>query len=94
MVFDHIARMAYTARSHRARLKKSGREVIALSHAQLAEFVGNSIELSGHSGRILALSQRGSHRLKPTQTACIERSVRLLSLVVPTMEKAGARCAA
>jgi len=72
-----------------ARLQESGREVIELSAAQIAEFAGNAIELSGHDGRILALSQRAFASLQAEQIARIERSARLLPLTVPTIEMAG-----
>ncbi|KAB2902738.1 MAG: amidinotransferase [Burkholderiaceae bacterium] len=150
MVLDHLARVAYTARSHRAspvllerfsahfnfepmvfdtadasgkpiyhtnvlmcvatefaligldlltdparaaevrsRLQESGREVIALAPAQIAEFAGNAIELSGREGRILALSQRAFDSLTPEQRRRIGRSTRLVPLAVPTIEMAG-----
>lgn len=72
-----------------ARLEESGREVIELSAAQIAEFAGNAIELSGRDGRILALSQRAFASLQAKQIARIERSARLLPLTVPTIEMAG-----
>ena len=150
MVLDHIARVAYTARSHRAdplalerfcthfnyepmvfdtadatgqpiyhtnvlmcvatefaligldtftdpqraadvraRLEESGREVIALSQTQIAEFAGNAIELSGQGGRLLALSRRACDSLRADQKTRIERSARLVPLAVPTIELAG-----
>jgi hypothetical protein len=150
MVLDHIARVAYTARSHRAdplvlerfcthfryepmvfdtadatgqpiyhtnvlmcvatefaligldtftdpcraaevraRLEESGREVIALDQAQIAEFAGNAIELSGRGGRLLALSRRACDSLTDDQKRRIERSARLVPLAVPTIELAG-----
>ena len=73
----------------RARLEESGREVIALSAAQIAEFADNAIELSGHGGRLLALSQRACDSLTAAQKAVIGRSARLLPLSVPTVEMAG-----
>jgi hypothetical protein len=73
----------------RARLQESGREVIALSARQIADFAGNAIELSGRDGRILALSQRACDSLTVAQKAAIERSARLLPLSVPTVEMAG-----
>jgi hypothetical protein len=73
----------------RARLQESGREVIALSARQIADFAGNAIELSGRDGRILALSQRAYASLSEEQKAAIERSARLLPLSVPTVEMAG-----
>lgn len=73
----------------RARLEESGREVIALTAAQIGEFAGNALELSGRDGRLLALSQRAMASLQPAQRAAIERSARLLPLAVPTIETAG-----
>ncbi|GAB7531459.1 arginine deiminase-related protein [Pseudomonas sp. 3A(2025)] len=150
MVFDHLARVAYTARSNRAdplalerfsthfnfepmvfdtadeagqpvyhtnvlmcvatdfalvgfgtfsdapraeevrrRLQESGREVIDLDNAQIKQFAGNAIELSGRDGRILALSQRAYDSLNAEQRTRIERSARLVPLSVPTIEMAG-----
>ena len=71
------------------RLTQSGREVIALSPAQIAEFAGNALELSGREGRLLALSSRAMASLTSTQIAVIERSARLVPLAVPTIELAG-----
>jgi len=86
--FDNMPNTARAAEV-RARLEESGRDVIALSAAQIADFAGNAIELSGHDGRILALSQRAFDSLTNTQKARIERSARLLPLSVPTVEMAG-----
>lgn len=73
----------------RARLEESGREVIPVSHAQIADFAGNAIELSGRDGRILALSQRAFNSLSTEQRTQIERTARLVPLAVPTIEMAG-----
>ena len=73
----------------RARLQESGREVVALSAQQIAEFAGNAIELSGRDGRILVLSQRAYASLSQEQKKTIERSARLVPLSVPTVEIAG-----
>ncbi|MBR8174378.1 citrulline utilization hydrolase CtlX [Burkholderia ambifaria] len=150
MVLDHVARIAYTARSRRAdpvalerfctnfnfepicfdtadangkpiyhtnvmmnvatefamvgldlvtdrrrrdeiaqRLTETGRTVIALDHAQIANFAGNTLELSGKDGRVLALSRRAFDCLTGEQRDTIERSARLLPLDVPTIELAG-----
>jgi len=86
--FDNMPNTARAAEV-RARLEESGRDVIDLSAAQIADFAGNAIELSGHDGRILALSQRAFDSLTNTQKARIERSARLLPLSVPTVEMAG-----
>lgn len=73
----------------RSRLEETGREVITLSAAQIGEFAGNAIELSGRDGRILALSQRAFDSLSPGQRRSIESSARLVPLDVPTIETAG-----
>lgn len=71
------------------RLGESGREVIALSHAQIANFAGNAIELQGGDARILALSARAMQSLTASQQAIIEQSCTLVPLEVPTIELAG-----
>ena len=73
----------------RARQEESGREVIALSAAQIADFAGNALELSGRAGRLLALSQRAHDSLTRAQRATIGQSAQLLPLAVPTVEMAG-----
>ncbi|HEX5686420.1 MAG TPA: arginine deiminase-related protein [Ideonella sp.] len=71
------------------RLEDGGREVIALSPAQIAEFAGNAIELGTPHGRLLALSTRAAAALTAKQCAVIERTARLVALPVPTIEQAG-----
>ena len=80
---------AHRAAEVQARLEESGRVVIALSNAQINEFAGNAIELSGSDGRILALSQRAFASLTDDQKTLIEQSARLVPLAVPTIELAG-----
>lgn len=72
-----------------ARLRDSGREVIALSEAQVNDFAGNALELTGSAGPVLALSSRAAAALTPEQRQTIERTTRLLPLSVPTIELAG-----
>lgn len=71
------------------RLAESGREVIALTNRQIAEFAGNAIELQGSFSRLLALSARAYASLTLFQKAIIERSCQLVPLDVPTIELAG-----
>jgi hypothetical protein len=73
----------------RERLEQTGRELIELSPAQIADFAGNALELQGQQGRVLALSARALRALTPAQIATIERSASLLPLHVPTIELAG-----
>lgn len=71
------------------RLTETGRTVIPLSPAQIGEFAGNAIELTGAADRILALSQRAANALTAEQRREIERSARIVPLDVPTIEHAG-----
>lgn len=71
------------------RLTETGRTVIPLSPAQIGEFAGNAIELTGAADRILALSQRAANALTAAQRDEIERSARIVPLDVPTIEHAG-----
>ena len=71
------------------RLAEQGREVVALTDDQLADFAGNAIELHGTQGRILAMSARAEASLTPAQREVIERSARILAVDVPTIELEG-----
>ena len=77
-------------RAHvRQRLEETGREVIALTAAQIGEFAGNALELSNGRERLLALSNRALSSLSASQAQYIERSARIVPLDVPTIELAG-----
>lgn len=72
------------------RLCEGGRVLIELDAAQIGNFAGNALELSGQGGaRLLALSERACASLTRAQKALIERSATLLPLAVPTIEQAG-----
>ncbi len=71
------------------RLTESGRVVLDLSFAQVADFAANTLELTGSRGHLLALSERAAAALTPAQRAAIEDSARLLPLSIPTIELAG-----
>lgn len=150
MVLDHIGRIAYVARSHRAdpvilerfcthngyepmvfdacdddgtpiyhtnvlmcvgtelalicldalpnvarrgevvdRLTETGRTVIDITHDQLRDFAGNAFELTGSSGRLLAMSERAHSSLTATQLRTIEASCEIVSVDIATIELAG-----
>jgi hypothetical protein len=78
----------------RRRLEASGKKVIELDRAQIANFAGNALELRNDSGKLLVLSQRAAEALTVAQRKEIERHARLLPLALPTIELAGgsARC--
>ncbi len=73
-----------------ARLTASGREVVALDPAQVAEFAGNGLELVGADGRqIFALSARAVAALRADQRAQIERFAHFFPISIPTIERSG-----
>jgi len=73
-----------------ARLTASGREVVALDPAQVAEFAGNGLELVGADGRrIFALSARAAAALRADQRAQIERFAHVFPISIPTIERSG-----
>jgi hypothetical protein len=79
----------------RARLEKTGKEIVELSADQIANFAGNAIELHNKRGeRLLVLSTRAARALNAEQRERLTRYARLVSLELPTIELGGgsARC--
>ena len=79
----------------RARLEKTGKEIVELSADQIANFAGNAIELQNKSGeKLLVLSSRAARSLTEEQRKTLTRYARLLPLELPTIELGGgsARC--
>jgi hypothetical protein len=79
----------------RARLEKSGKEIVELSADQIASFAGNAIELQIKSSeKLLVLSSRAARALTEKQRKTLTRYARLLPLELPTIELGGgsARC--
>src|SRR5213596_3532855 len=79
----------------RARLEKTGKEIVELSADQIANFAGNAIELHNQSGeKLLVLSNRAVRTLTEEQRKTLTRYVRLIQLEIPTIELGGgsARC--
>jgi hypothetical protein len=86
-----------TAERHqvRARLEKTGKEIVELSADQIANFAGNAIELQNKSGeKLLVLSSRAARALAEDQRERLSRYARLIPLELPTIELGGgsARC--
>lgn len=71
------------------RLKRSGRDVIALTNDQIRRFAGNALELQGQSGRILALSATALAALDREQVKAIGAFAEPVALNIQTIEKAG-----
>lgn len=78
----------------RDELESTGREVVELTRAQVANFAGNALEVSTPGGNVLVMSARGVASLAPAQRATLEAATPLLPVHIPTIEHAGgsARC--
>jgi hypothetical protein len=79
----------------RARLEKTGKEIVELSADQIANFAGNAIELHNISGeKLLVLSSRAARALTKKQRETLTRYARLVPLELLTIELGGgsARC--
>lgn len=76
------------------RLEASGKKVIELNRAQIANFAGNALELRNDSEKLVVLSTRAAEALTTAQRKEIGQHARLLPLALPTIELAGgsARC--
>src|SRR5881628_2342827 len=71
----------------RARLEKTGKEIVELSADQIANFAGNAIELHNNFGeKLLVLSNRADHALTEDQRKRLSRHARLLPVELPTIE--------
>lgn len=69
------------------RLAASGREVVALTPAQLGAFAGNMLALrAADGGQVLAMSARAEACLTPDQRAVLARHARVVAAPVPTIE--------
>ena len=79
----------------RARLEKTGKEIVELSADQIANFAGNAIELLNSDGeKLLVLSSRAARALTEEQRETLTRYAQLVPLELPTIELGGgsARC--
>jgi hypothetical protein len=79
----------------RARLEKSGKEIVELSADQIANFAGNAIELRNRRGeKLLVLSSRAARALTDEHRERLTRYARLVPLELSTIELNGgsARC--
>jgi len=79
----------------RARLERSGKDIVELSPDQIANFAGNAIELHDKDEqKLLVLSSRADGALTEDQRERLSRYARLIPLELPTIELSGgsARC--
>lgn len=77
-------------------LKASGKEIIEISEDQMHQFAGNMLQVLGANGeRLLVMSQAARNSLTPKQVATIEKTSRIISSSLDTIETCGggsARC--
>jgi hypothetical protein len=77
-------------------LKKDGFDIIEISEAQMHAFAGNMLQVLGRDGeRLMVMSASARKSLNPEQIARIERTSRIISSPIDTIEACGggsARC--
>ncbi|WP_088341950.1 citrulline utilization hydrolase CtlX [Robiginitalea sediminis] len=77
-------------------LKADGKEVVAITEAQMHAFAGNMLQVLGRDGeRLLAMSSSAYHSLTPEQVATLEKHARIVHSPLDTIEACGggsARC--
>jgi hypothetical protein len=77
-------------------LKKDGKDVIEISEAQMHAFAGNMLQVLGQDGeRLMVMSASAHNALNPQQIARIEKTSRIVSSPLDTIEACGggsARC--
>jgi len=77
-------------------LRKDGKEIIEISEAQMHSFAGNMLQVLGRDGeRLMVMSQSARDSLNPEQIARIEKTSRIISSPLDTIEACGggsARC--
>jgi len=77
-------------------LKKDGKDIIEISEAQMHAFAGNMLQVLGRDGeRLMVMSASAHQALNPEQIARIEKTSRIVSSPLDTIEACGggsARC--
>jgi hypothetical protein len=71
------------------RLEESGRELIALSFAQMHNFAANILELRSNDHSVIALSSQARETLDNAQVRALERYGELVATEIPTIEAYG-----
>ena len=70
-----------------ATLTEGGRELIPITHQQMAEYAGNMLELLSEDGtHLIAMSRRAHASLDPEQLAALGRHGQLLPVDIDTIE--------
>jgi hypothetical protein len=72
------------------RLRRTDREVIELTYAQMSAFAANVLELRRADGDgVLVVSERGWNALQPEQRLVLSRHTQVVDAVIPTIESVG-----
>jgi hypothetical protein len=72
-----------------SRLEASGREIVALSRAELGGFACNLLELAGASGPVIAMSATALRTLAAPTRSALERYGRVVTADIATIERLG-----
>ncbi|HET7921142.1 MAG TPA: arginine deiminase-related protein [Gammaproteobacteria bacterium] len=73
-----------------ARIKTSGRQIVSISMAQMAQFAGNMLMLQARGGtKLLVMSRRAEQSLTEAQRALLEQHARLVSIPINVIEDCG-----
>jgi hypothetical protein len=68
-------------------LESNGHEIMTLTHAQLAAFAGNMLELRTLDGTpLIALSQQAHAALSDAQRAQLQNNARVVTASIPVIE--------
>lgn len=76
-------------------LKEDGKEIIAISEAQMHHFAGNMLQVQGKDSKYLVMSAAAHESLDKSQITAIEKHCKILSSDLTTIETCGggsARC--
>lgn len=83
-------------RSVQDQLRRDGKEIIEITEAQMHAFAGNMLQVIGRDGeRLMVMSASARNALNPAQVALIEKTSRIVSSPLDTIEACGggsARC--
>lgn len=78
-----------------AHLKQDGKEIIAITEAQMHQFAGNMLQVQGKDGQFLVMSETAYKSLTPEQLNALEKHCPILYSSLETIEACGggsARC--
>ncbi len=79
--------------AHRAavlsKLRSTGREIVDVTLAQMAQFAANVLELAAPNGRLIALSTTALDSLNRAQRGILESHAALVPVSIPTIERIG-----